>query len=279
LAFLDDLVAKRDRGVLADHVAKLANEKCKRPKIELLMNLAGAGVGLLLSLIVAHLFGRRRVQRITGEGSVTIRNGSARIAKISQRVVFACAAYYVIALIALHMLEPEFDPRFMFMSAYALADYGWLMTTTFFVLGLAVFAVVAGLRDVYHGSQSARVGVGLLAVGALFVCLAGVFKDSMPHLLAGVVFFPSIVMAVMLLSWTFRQTAGWQTLYPATFFVALGMLAMFLSMVTDVGMPGLQQRVFIFLFLVWLAIVVHRLVRVTRAAESIDLVDHHSGAV
>jgi hypothetical membrane protein len=101
----------------------------------------------------------------------------------------------------------------------------------------------------------------------------------MPHLLAGVVFFPSIVMAVMLLSWTFRQTAGWQTLYPATFFVALGMLAMFLSMVTDVGMPGLQQRVFIFLFLVWLAIVVHRLVRVTRAAESIDLVDHHSGAV
>jgi hypothetical protein len=57
------------------------------------------------------------------------------------------------------------------------------------------------------------------------------------------------------------------------------MLAMFLSMVTDVGMPGLQQRVFIFLFLVWLAIVVHRLVRVTRAAESIDLVDHHSGAV
>jgi hypothetical protein len=36
-------------------------------------------------------------------------------------------------------------------------------------------------------------------------------------------------------------------------------------MVADVGMPGLQQRVFIFLFLLWLSIVVHRLVRVTGA--------------
>jgi hypothetical protein len=41
------------------------------------------------------------------------------------------------------------------------------------------------------------------------------------------------------------------------------MLAAFLSMVADVGMPGLQQRAFLFLFLLWLAIVVHRLVRVT----------------
>ena len=52
LAFLDDLVAKRDHGELADHVAKLANEKCKRPKTELILNLAGAGVGLVLGLLL-----------------------------------------------------------------------------------------------------------------------------------------------------------------------------------------------------------------------------------
>jgi hypothetical membrane protein len=266
LAFLDDLLAKRDHGELADHVAKLANEKCKRAKTELIMNLAGAGVGLVLGLFVAQWFGRRRVPRVIGPGSVTPGNGNARIATITQRVVFVCAAYYVIVLIVLHILEPEFDPRFMFMSAYALGAYGWLMTTTFFVLGLAAFAVAAGLRHVHQSSRSARIGFGLLAVGALFICLAGVFKDSMPHLLASVVVFPSIVMAVLLLSWTFRQVAAWQPIYPATFFIALGMLAMFFSMVADVGMPGLQQRVFIFLFLLWLSIVVHRLVRVTGAA-------------
>ncbi len=266
LAFLDDLVAKRDHGELADHVAKLANEKCKRPKTELILNLAGAGVGLLLGMFIAQWFGRRRIARGTSLGTVTPGNGSARIATTSQRAVFLCAAYYVIVLIALHILEPELDPRFMFMSAYALTDYGWLMTTTFFVLGLAAFAAAAGLRQVHQSLRSARIGIGLLAVGALFVCLAGVFKDSIPHLLAGVVVFPSIVMAVLLLSWSFRQAAGWQTIYRVTLFIAFGMLAMFLSMVADVGMPGLQQRVFIFIFLLWLSIVVHRLVRVTGAA-------------
>jgi bacteriorhodopsin len=93
--------------------------------------------------------------------------------------------------------------------------------------------------------------------------LAGVFKDSIPHLLAGAVAFPSLVMAVLLLSWSFRQAAGWQAIYRATLFIALGMLAAFLSMVADVGMPGLQQRAFIFMLLLWLSIVIHRLVRVT----------------
>jgi hypothetical protein len=44
------------------------------------------------------------------------------------------------------------------------------------------------------------------------------------------------------LSWSFRQAAGWQTIYRATLFIALGMLAAFLSMIANVRMPGLQQR-------------------------------------
>jgi len=35
------------------------------------------------------------------------------------------------------------------------------------------------------------------------------------------------------------------------------------SMILDVGMPGLQQRAFLFLLLLWLSVVVDRLVRVT----------------
>lgn len=263
LAFLDDLVAKRDHGQLADHVTTLANEKCKRPNTALIMNLAGAGVGLGLGLCVAQWFGRRRVPQVSVPGSVTPGNGSTRFVTITQRVVLVCAAYYVIVIIVLHILEPEFDPRFTFMSAYALGDYGWLMTTTFFALGLAACVAAAGLRHVHRSSRGALIGFGLLAVGALFVCLAGVFKDSMPHLLASVVALPTILMAVLLLSWTFRRATGWQTIYRVTLFIALGMLAMFFSMVADVGMPGLQQRVFIFLFLLWLSIVVHRSVRVT----------------
>jgi hypothetical membrane protein len=266
LAFLDDLVAKRGHGELADHIAGLAREKCQRPHTELIMNLAGAGVGIVLGLLVAWRFGGRRDPRVTGLGGVAGEIGSARTTRILQRVVFACAAYYMIVLTALHILEPDFDPRFRFVSEYALGSYGWLMTTTFFVLGLAAFVVSAVLRDVHQSLWGARIGFGLLAVGALFVCLAGVFKDSMPHLLASVVALPSIVMAVLLLSWTFRRATGWQTISRVMLFIALGMLALLFSMVADVGMPGLQQRAFLFLFLVWLSIAVHRSVRVTGAA-------------
>ena len=263
LAFLNDLVAKRDRGELTDYVVKLAKEKCTRPKTELILNLAGAGVGLVLSILVAQWFGRHRFPRVSDSENVMTGNDRIRIARITEQLVFLCAAYYVIVLIILHILEPAFDPRFRFMSEYALGDYGWLMTTTFFALGLASLAAAIGLQNVHQWSRSTRIGLGLLIVAAIFVWLAGVFRDSIPHLLAGVVAFPSMVMAVLLLSWTFRRAAGWQTIYPVTLLIGLGMLAMLFLMVGDLGMPGLQQRVFIFLFLLWLSIIVHRSVRLT----------------
>jgi hypothetical membrane protein len=261
-AFLDEFVVKRDHDALVDHVAALANEKCKRANTDLIGALAGAGVGLALGLLVAR-FGGGRARRLDGVGDATEGNRSARRASISRRIVFACAAYFVIVGISLHFLEPEFDPRFRFMSEYVWGAYGWLMTTTFFVLGLAAFTVAAGLRDVHRSSGSARLGFGLLAVGALFVCLAGVFKDFIPHLAASVVAIPSVVMAVVLLSWSFRPAAEWRAIHGPTLVIALGMLAAFLAAHTHFGMPGLLQRAFLLLFLAWLSIVAHQLVRVT----------------
>jgi len=110
-------------------------------------------------------------------------------------------------------------------------------------------------------SARARIGFGILAVAGLFIWLAGVFRDSIPHLLAGVVAFPCMVMAALILSWTFRQAPARRTIHPVLVLIALGLLAMLISMVADVGMPGLQQRVFISLFLLWLSIMVHRMRR------------------
>jgi hypothetical membrane protein len=199
-------------------VAPVAKEKCKRSNTQSIAAPAGAGVGLVLGLLVARWFGGRRVPRVNGVGPAT--NGSARIATISRAIVNVCAAYYVIVGVALHILEPEYDPRFRFMSEYVWGAYGWLMTTTFFVLGLAAFAVAAGLRDVHQSSRSARIGFGLLTVGALFVCLAGVFKEFIPHAAASAVAIPSIVMAALLLSLSFRQARRWQTIYRPLLLIA-----------------------------------------------------------
>jgi hypothetical membrane protein len=250
LAVLDDLIEKRDRGELVDRIARLADENCERSNALLIAASIGAAAGLVLALLVAHWFG--------GRGTIT-----TRTATVFRRIVLICVAYYAIAGIALHFLEPEYDPRFQFMSDYAWGAYGWLMTTTFFVLALALLTIAVGVRDAHHSSWSARTGFGLLVIGALFVCLAGVFRGFPLHDVGGAVAFPSLVMAALSLSWSFRNAAGWQVIHPATFLIAVGMFAAVVSMIVDVGMPGLQQRALLSLLLLWLSIVAHSLVRVT----------------
>jgi hypothetical membrane protein len=254
-AFLDGLVAKRQSGELARHVADLAKVKCKKSRLELIAHLLGAGVGLVLGLLISTRFRGERTHRVEG--------GAAR-ARIARRILLICAVYYLVAAIALQLLKPEFDPRVRFMSEYVFGPYGWLMTTTFFVLGLGVLAVVEGLRGVHDSSPSARVGLGLLTVVAVAVCLAGVFKAGIPHLAAGAVAFPGIVMATLLLSVSFRQAPAWQAIHVASVSLALGMLAALVPMVADVGVPGLLQRAFLFLFLVWLSVVAQQLVRASK---------------
>jgi hypothetical membrane protein len=264
LAFLDDLVAKRDHDQLVDYVDKEAKERCKRSNILLIAAPAGAAVGLVLALLIARSFGRRRTDDGAEPERLTLGRASRRIASISQRIVLSCVAYYVTIGIALHFLEPEYDPRFRFMSEYAWGAYGWLMTTTFFVLGLALVTVAVGLREVHQSYLSARIGIGLLLVGSLGVSLAGVFREFIPHAAAGAVGLPSIVIAALILSWGFRWAEGWQPIHRKTLLIALGMLVAFLSIVVDVGMPGLQQRVFLGLVLLWVSVVVHRLAELTR---------------
>ena len=260
LAALDDLVVSRERGELVDYIAQLAKQNCKQSNLLLIAAPIGAAVGLVLALLVAHWFGGWR-------------HVSTRVATLFRRTVLICVAYYITALIALHFLEPEYDPRYHFMSDYAWGAYGWLMTTTFFVLGLALLTVAVGLRGLHQSPRNARIGFGLLTIAAPFICLAGVFRGFPLHDVAGAVGIPSIVMAALVLSWNFRKAPEWQAIHPATFLIAIGMLGALLSMVLDIGMPGLQQRVLLSLLLLWLSIVVHRLVRVANGrVASADLV-------
>lgn len=264
LVFLDDLVTKRDQGQLVAYVASEAKRRCKRSNIVLIAAPAGAAAGLMLALLIAWWFTRGRGPAAVTSTEPLTANARRRIASISQTMVLVCVAYYVAAGIALHLLEPEYDPRFRFMSEYAWAPHGWLMTTTFFVLGLALISVAVGLRQVLGSSLSARIGFGLLVVGALGVSFAGVFRDFIPHSIGSAIGLPSIVMAALIMSWGFRQAKGWQPIQIVMLLIALGMFVALLSFIVDVGMPGLQQRVFLGLVLLWLSVVVHQLVRLTR---------------
>lgn len=266
-AFLDGVMAMRDRGELADHIAAVAIEKCPKSKLMWIAAPAGAAVGLILAWLIGWLFGGRRRDKLSDSDAATDENRNTRFASTAQWIVFACAAYYVTAAAALHFLEPEYDPRYRFMSEYAWSAHGPLMTTTFFVLGLALFTVALALRNLYRpSSRSARLAFGLLIVGAGGICIAGVFRGFPLHDVGGAIGLPAVVIAALLLSWSVRQEPGWRPVYPVVLLIAIGMLAALLSMIVDVGMPGLQQRIYLLQTLVWLSIVANRFARVKSLA-------------
>ena len=266
-AALEDLLEKRRRGELVDHIAMLAKERCKRTNAGLIAAPIGAAAGLVMALVVARLFGGLVAGRAHVPVGVMPTNASAKVVASLRNIVLVCAAYYVVVGIALHFLHPEYDPRYFPMSQYAWGAYGWLMSTTFFVLGLALFTFAVGIRNHYQSSQTARIAFGLLVIGALFVGVAGVFREFPLHDVGGAVAFPSVAMAVLLLSWSSRKTPGWQAIGPAASVIAVAMLVALLSMILDLGMPGLQQRAFLFLLLLWLSIVVVRLARITASLD------------
>ena len=254
-ALLDDFVAKRDRGELDDHVAELASERCPKSPAGFvwIAALAGAGAAVLLSFVVDWVFRRN------GAGGALSRDR----ATIFRTIVFGCAAYYVLVGAALHVLEPDYEPRFKFMSDYAWSAHGWLMTTTFFVLAAAILVVALGFRAVRTALPSACVGSGLLVVAAISVCLAGVFRGFPLHDMASAVAFPGMIMATLLLSWRFRLALPWQPIQRSTILISVSMLAALLSMIAGIGWPGLQQRALLLVFLVWLCIVANQLVTIT----------------
>jgi len=68
--------------------------------------------------------------------------------RTSAALAIACFVVVLAALLALHLLRPEFDPLTHRMSEYAIGPYGFLMTLAFVTAGLGLLALA---HTVWHG--------------------------------------------------------------------------------------------------------------------------------
>jgi Protein of unknown function (DUF998) len=193
----------------------------------------------------------------------------ARIATVATVGV----AYFAAIIVVLHFLRPDLDPLSRPTSEYAVGPYGFLMTSAFFSMSLASFALVIGL---YQGvSQPARseIGLGLLGVWALGVLVAMIFPidpEGAPQTISGTIHgingplaFLSLTAGAILVSRRFKHDEEWRPFHRTALMLSLIMLALFIAtlvnVVTGSGFAGLCQRIFLAAFVTWFFLTATRL--------------------
>lgn len=80
----------------------------------------------------------------------------------------------MILLCSLHLLQPEFDPTWRFISEYALGDFGWMMHLAFGLLALAQISVAITISP-HIRTVTGYIGLVILGISAIGVIIAGIF--------------------------------------------------------------------------------------------------------
>lgn len=143
---------------------------------------------------------------------------------ISQRaayVSFGAAALFLVLLAVLHIVKPEFDPSWRFVSEYAIGRHGWIMMLAFTSLALSCIALVPAIRSQIE-TTGGRIGLILLLVVAVALIVAGIFvadpitagQDQLTthgkfHGLAASIGIPGLPLAAVLISRSLSRNKAW----------------------------------------------------------------------
>src|SRR5262245_50363817 len=127
--------------------------------------------------------------------------------------------YFLVAVVTLHFLRPDYNPISRAVSQYAVGPYGFLMTSAFFGLSLGSLALVIGLFDGVSETGRSWIGLVLLGIWGVGIFIAGIFSTDLNgapqtisgqiHVMASVLSFFSLILAALLLSWRFKNDEKW----------------------------------------------------------------------
>ena len=127
---------------------------------------------------------------------------------------FAGAATFVVLLTALHLIKPEFDPSWHFISEYAIGEYGWIMVLAFLSLALSYVSLFVAIRSQLR-TIAGRIGLVLLVVSALGLIIAAIFTtdpitttEGTLHNLGGTLGI-AMPFAAGLIGWKLARNPAW----------------------------------------------------------------------
>jgi hypothetical protein len=103
---------------------------------------------------------------------------------LAARLSITSGGLFVLLLLSLHVLEPEFDPTWRFISEYALGPFGWLMHLAFFLLatslasaGVVLFPSVRSMVGTI-GRMVGYLGLAILGLAAIGILIAAIFTTD-----------------------------------------------------------------------------------------------------
>lgn len=174
-------------------------------------------------------------------------------------------AYFVVAGVALHLLDAALDPVEVYMSDYALGPYGWLMKSAFYGVGLGTLALGLGLRSTLAPGRRVTLSVVLVLVAGVGFLMVGTFNtdpyDAVEettvgsiHLLSALVLFLCLVVSAWTLRGVFSRDAAWRSFATVTLLLAAALTVTFVIQFVGPWGAGLQQRVFVVVMMSWLAL-------------------------
>jgi hypothetical protein len=188
----------------------------------------------------------------------------------------------LLALIALHVLDPDRSVVESTISEYALGDYGWLVSVNDIVLGVGIIAIALGLRQTLApGKRVTAAWVFLLIVGLGFL-VAAVFEtdprgaaesttSGAIHGTAALVSALGVAIAAWLLRGVFTRDASYLHLARTQlwFAVLITLGVVVLLVLFEVGPAGLIQRLLVAVMASWLFVLAANLrqVETTRYAS------------
>lgn len=161
-------------------------------------------------------------------------------------VAIGAAVTSAIALLALHVLSPEYAPSWRMVSEYANGRYGWVLTVVFVTWAVAYWALAAAVWPI-HAGWLGRVGLALLVLAGVGEMMGGLFDVN--HRLHGAAFglgVPSLTIAPILVTLALRRTGAEVAMWPAhltwiSFLVMALTMALFLAALARAGIEVSAQ--------------------------------------
>lgn len=173
--------------------------------------------------------------------------------------------YFVVALVLLHAIRPDYTVVDHMISDYAVGWQGWIMTTAFLSASLGCLALALGLFRDGPVSWLGRIGAALLIVASIGLVVTALFPTDLEtapstrsgdiHAISFLVNIVSVLLSSICLGLSYGGSPHWRTRRTPALVFAGVMLAAFVAQALTLhrGAPyGITNRLFVVVLMAWL---------------------------